>query len=125
MKFSAGSLDRVLAFLPYFEDEATDKFVFSPDAVAGPYVYAEEVQRFVLALYEEGIVFDFDWLGWRETAITYLADRSLIETADLETICRLVTTIARAEKNTNGILAEMISKGVITDILKRLEELNI
>lgn len=123
MKLSADSLERVIAFLPYFEDETTEKVVFSPDAVAGPYLYAEEVQRFVLAIYEEGIVFDFDWQGWRETAISYLSDRDLIETADLEIICKLVTTIARAEKNTNGVLGEMISKGVITDILKRLQEL--
>lgn len=123
MKLSADSLERVVAFLPYFEDETTEKVVFLPDAVAGPYVYADEVQRFVLALYEEGIVYDFDWQGWRETAITYLSNRSLLETADLETICKLVTTIARAEKNTNGVLGEMISKGVITDLLKRLHEL--
>ena len=125
MKLSADSMARVVAFLPYFQDETMEKVVFSPDAVAGPYVYAEEVQRFVLALYEEGIVYDFDWQGWRETAITYLSDRSLIESADLETICKLVTTIARAEKNTNGILGEMINKGVITDILKRLQELKV
>lgn len=115
-------IDRILEYLPYFEDEKTEKFTMSDTSVVGPYVYEEKVIRFMKALYEEDIVIDFDWPGWREEAVNYFKDIDLIRDAKLETVRKLFTTIVRVEKMINGLVAEMITKGVITDLLKRLQE---
>ena len=123
MSLSKENLDRVLAYLPYFQDEKTEKFQMSAVSMAGPYLYEEKVVKFLKALYEEDIVIDFDWHGWGQEAIRYFTDKELIETAELETIQKLFTTIARAEKITSGVLAEMITKGVILDVLTRLSVL--
>ena len=117
------SIDRVLAFLPYFEDEEAEKFTFSDASIAGPYLYEPKVKEFVQALYEEDFVIDFDWPSWGPVAVEYLQERNRIETADLETLQKLFTTIVRAEKMTVGVLAEMINKGVIIDLLYRLSQL--
>jgi hypothetical protein len=114
------SLERVLAFLPYFEDETAEKYTLSDTAVAGPYVYAGRVKEFILALHEEGFILEFDWTGWREEALRYFTERDLLETADLETVCRLFTVIVRTELVTHGVLTEMMNKGVITDLLYRV-----
>lgn len=117
------SLDRVLAFLPYFEDEKAEKYTLSDTAIAGPYLYADRVKEFIQALHEEAFIIDFDWKGWREEALRYFTERERIETADLETVCRLFTVIVRTELSTHGVLGEMIDKGVITEMLYRLREI--
>lgn len=116
------SIDRVLLYLPYFEDENVEKFTISDTSVIGPYVYDEKVLMFMKALYEEDIVIDFDWAGWRDEAVIYFKDLDLIREANLETVRKLLTTIVRVERLMNGLVAEMISTGVIIDLLKRLQE---
>ncbi|MDW7649723.1 MAG: DUF6508 domain-containing protein [Bacillota bacterium] len=117
------SIDRLLTFLPYFEDEEAEKFTVSDIAVPGPYLYKDQVQEFVRVLNEEDFVTDFDWPNWGPQAVEYFKERERIETADLETLQKLFTTIVRAEKMTSGVLAEMIDKGIITDLLRRLSKL--
>jgi ADP-ribosyl-[dinitrogen reductase] hydrolase len=67
---------------------------------------------------------EFDRESWREEAVRYLSERENIRTADRETLARLFTTIVEAEKYTNGVLAEMIEKGVVVELLQRLGELH-
>lgn len=116
-------IDRLLAFLPYFEDEGEEKYRISDTQLAGPYAYAEKVKQFTETLFSEGVVSDFDWTEWRGEALRYFTDRELIEQADLETVSRLFTVIIMLERKMSGVLAEMISKGVITDLLLRLKEI--
>ena len=123
MSLTKENLDRVLAYLPYFKDEKAEKFQMSAVSMSGPYLYDDKVVKFLTVLYQEDIIIDFDWHGWGQEAIRYFTDKELIETADLETIQKLFTTIARAEKITSGVMAEMISKGVILDLLTRLSVL--
>ncbi|EEG77278.1 DUF6508 domain-containing protein [Dethiobacter alkaliphilus] len=123
MSVTKENLDRVLAYLPYFQDQETEKFEVSSVSMAGPYIYAEQVVKFLKTLHEEGLIIDFDWHGWGQESIRYFTDRELIESADLETVQKLFSTIVKAEKITNGVLAEMITKGVIVDLLLRLSQL--
>ncbi|MBS4029896.1 MAG: hypothetical protein KGZ63_00490 [Clostridiales bacterium] len=119
---SSENIDRILSYLPYFEDEQAEKFKMSDTSVIGPYVYDDKVVQFLKELYEEDIVLDFDWAGWRDEAATYFKDIDLIREANLETVRKLFTTIVRVERLVNGLVAEMIRTGVITDLLQRLQE---
>lgn len=123
MGFSKESVERVLAYQPYFDDEAVDKCMVSDSALAGPYVYADRVKEFVRTLEEEGFLPDFDWRGWGGEAIRYFTERELLATADVETVSKLFTVIVKAEIETQGILAEMINKGVIAELLQRLRQI--
>jgi hypothetical protein len=116
------NIDFVLRYVPYFEDEKIEKFTISDTSVAGPYIYDEKVLLFMKALYEEDMVIDFDWSGWRDEAVKYFKDIDLIREANLETVRKLFTTIVRVERLMNGLVTEMISTGVITELLKRLQE---
>lgn len=116
-------IDRLLAFLPYFEDEGEEKYRISDTQLAGPYAYAEKVKRFTETLFSEGFVSDFDWTEWKGEALRYFTERELIEQADIETVARLFTVIIMLERKMAGVLADMINKGVITGLLLRLKEI--
>lgn len=121
MNISRENIDRLTAFLPYFEDEGTTKFEISDSDIAGPYVYADKVKEFIQTLKEEGFLLDFDWQAWREEAYRYFTDRDLIDTADAEAVCKLFTVIIQMELLIHGVLAEMMTKGVIVQLLQRLQ----
>jgi len=94
-----------------------------PDAhgsIQMPYVtYAPAVERLLRAIYERKVIVNFDWPAWQEDAQRFLAP-DLVAIASLEEVRRLLTLHVRMERFVEGHLAEMISDGHITLLLKRL-----
>lgn len=118
----------VLKFLPIFEKPG---FEFSverggerqPDGVITmPYVeLSGAASHFYTALNEHGFILkDFAWPDWQYHAQLYVSDPSALETADLETLCKLLTTHVRKDRFCDGHLAQMFECGHLTQILRRM-----
>ncbi len=117
----------LLEFLPIFERQ---DFVFGEEegfekrddgVITMPYyTMSAEASSFHKALYELGFIRPFDWGGWKHEAARYVDDLTMLETADLETLCKLLTLHVRAERFCDGHLASMYECGHLTAILNRL-----
>lgn len=118
---TVASLDRVLAYRPVFERQSNDLYEVRLDlSMFDPYVYAPEVDEFIQLLYRENLVTDFNWTAWTREAEQFMSDSQRLESADLETIQKLLTTHVRAERFSSGHFAKMIQTGHILAILNRL-----
>ena len=116
-------LDAVLRFLPIFERPG---YVFgewhSPEGQFPYYSMSREVMDFCQALYDQQIVFSFDWPSWQDEAQRLYSDPAALERADLLTLRKLLTTHVRKDRFAEGHLAEMFECGHVTAILRRLKE---
>jgi hypothetical protein len=65
----------------------------------------------------------FDWPSWQEEAERSLSNPEILETADLVTVRRLLTTRIRKDPFAEGHLASMFECGHIAANLRRLEEI--
>lgn len=117
-------VDRVLSYLPVFERQPSELYeVDVAVSMLDPYVYAPEVEQFVQTLYQEGFVIQFDWTTWQREAEEFINHPERVQTADLRTIQKLLTTHVRAERFCSGHLAHTIQTGHILTILNRLAEI--
>jgi hypothetical protein len=86
------SMDYVLSFLPYFESEDSHFYDLERDRLTmDPYIYSPQVVQFVETLYREGFIVPFDWSAWQDEAARYVTDPSLLDSADLPTLQKLLT----------------------------------
>jgi hypothetical protein len=114
----------ILAFLPVLEAPG---FRFG-EMVAKPAQFpyarmAPEVAGLVQALYGSGWVEPFDWSEFQDEAIGYFENPSRLETVDLETVRKLLTLHVRKDRFCEGHFLEMLEKGHIQAILRRLAQL--
>lgn len=119
------NIDAVLAAKSMFKNGGTDLYKRRTEPLsANPYVYSDDLKRFLSILRNEGFVVpSFDWARWRDEAQGYVDTPEQLESADLATIQKLLTTHVRLDRFNGGHFAEMIEKGHIQAILDRLEEL--
>lgn len=115
-------LDAILRFLPIFERPG---YVFGEwHYPPGRFPYcstSSEVNDFDKALYKAGLVLSFDWPSWQLEAQRYYTDPDVLETADLLTLSKLLTTHVRKDRFVEGHLVSMLECGHITAILRRLK----
>lgn len=83
------------------------------------FVYSDELSKLVQDLYDCGIVYDFDWGAWQDTAIRLFETPSELDKADLNTLRKLLTTHVRKDRFCEGHLVEMVTTGHIAAILSR------
>ena len=104
--FSAGTwLTLALGHLPWFN-------------------FDEVVMKFIQVLYDnDWVTQQFDWGKWQESSQQYIESPEKVESADTETIQKLLTTHARADRFCEGHLASMFENGHILDLLRRLREI--
>ncbi len=119
------NIDAVLKFLPYFEDNKNQFYEVQKDSdfLMAPYIYSKEVMTFMDTLYNENIVFSFDWGEWQEEAIRYFNNPDLIKSTDILTLRKLFTLHVRKERFCDGHFTSVIDSGHLVNILKRLKEL--
>ena len=117
-------LDVVLRFLSIFERPG---YVFgewhSPKGQFPHYSMSREAMDFVQTLYDQRIIFSFDWMSWQEEAERYVSVPEALEAADLLVLRKLLTTHVRKDRFVEGHLASMLECGHITAILRRLKEI--
>ena len=123
-EIGARQLDAVLRFLPIFEEPG---YVFgewhSPEGQFPCYSMSREAIDFVRVLYDQQVIFSFDWTNWQEEARRYFSDPETLETADLLTLRKLLTTHVRKDRFVEGHLGDLLERGHITAILRRLREI--
>jgi hypothetical protein len=117
-------LDAILRFLPVFEEPG---FSFgewhSAEGQMPYYSMGRETTDFLQALYEQQIVYSFDWTRWQDEAKKFVSDPELLKEADLLVLRKLLTTHLRKDRFVEGHLADMLECGHITAVLRRLQEI--
>jgi len=114
-----GQIDAVLEFLPAFQSPG---YKFGEWADAGYFSYSPEVDEWIRTLYEQDFLLPFDWTRWKE-AQRYRSQPGALETADLLTLRKLLTTHVRADRFVEGHLASVLESGHVTAILRRLKQI--
>ena len=120
-EISIENIEKVLKYLPYFEDANNTFFHLSKESSLDPYIYNIKVQEFIKILYSGNFIQSFDWIAWQDEAEKFATDEHLLKNADLTTIIKLFTTHIRKERFCSGHLACMIGSGHILQLLKRLK----
>ena len=119
-KFGTKSIQRILKFLPIFDDP---EFEFTrPDPDGGWDQWeAPELDQFVSELYNIDFLIQFDWPDWQDEAVRFYQEPDLIEQADLTTIRKLLTLHVRKDRFVDGHLSGMFEDRHIQNILRRLK----
>jgi len=113
-------VDAVLEFLPAFESPG---YKFGEWTDAGYFSYSPEVDDLIRTLYEQNFLLPFDWTRWKEEAQRYRSGPGALETADLLTLRKLLTTHVRADRFVEGHLASVLETGHVTAVLRRLKQI--
>ena len=113
------SIDQLLKFLPRF---AAGDFATASEQYQSTGRYMEPVNDLIQAIGSSGLLLQFDWTAWKDGAL-YARDPSLLKTADLETVRRVLTTIVRQDRFVGGLMPRVCSNGTMKELLERLAEL--
>jgi len=89
----------------------------------GPFIYSPLLEKISSGIQESGLKFPFDWPAWQDEAQRICYEPGLLESADLETIRRLLTLHLRKERFCEGHLAAVCEEGLMLRTLQRLKEL--
>ena len=124
---TAKQIDAILPYLELFSREGISAGTWSGEPGYLPsFSMAKEVSEFLDALYQQGWISDtFNWPDWQESAARYLEDSSLVASADVQTIRKLLTTHARKERFCEGHFAAVIESGHIAALLRRLKKIRV
>ena len=117
---SNNSIDKILMFLPYFKNINKSFYKVDKEDLFYPYSYNREVNEFMATLKKEEFAIVFDWVNWQDKAEKYFKDPELINTANIDTLRKLMTTFIRKERFCSGFLKSVIDTGMILRILERL-----
>jgi hypothetical protein len=84
-----------------------------------------QAEAFIQAVYDRGWVQPFSWINWQRTpeATRLLEDREYLAAATPEQLSRLLTTIIRRDRFTDGVLLSEFQTGVIAAIAARAKAL--
>lgn len=89
------------------------------------HVYGLDAARELLDEFNRlGFTTPFDWIEWsKQLPENWQTDSSLLETADLETLRRLLTTHLRLERIVFGHIDVLFRNGYMDKFINRLETL--
>ncbi len=86
--------------------------------------FDEVVMEFIQVLYgNDWVTRQFDWTEWQESSQQYIESPEKVESADTETIQKLLTTHTRKDRFCEGHLASMFENDHILNLLRRLQVL--
>ena len=128
-QISKENLAAILKYIPVFDKEGFEpaeliKSDGDRDVVTFPaYSYCDEVLNFVRDLYDNNIIYSFDWPAWEDEAVKLYKDPKALASADLDTLRKLLTIHVRKDRFSEGHLAAVIRDGHVLAILKRLADL--
>ncbi len=122
-EISKANINAILKYISIFEAEGFELGEMIADRGFPHYYYNDEVLNFVQDLYDNNIIYSFDWPAWQEEAERLHNDPEALASADLETLRKLLTVHVRKDRFSEGHLAAVIRDGHVLAILKTLEEL--
>lgn len=87
--------------------------------------YSSAINRFVDEMYRLGWVVPFNWSQWAASpeGRRLLWDPEAIASASVEDLARIITTIVREDRFSEGALDDAFECGVLTAIARRAGEL--
>jgi hypothetical protein len=116
-------IDAILPFIGKFEAAgfSAGEWLIEPGHFP-IFIQDDTVIEFAQALYDNEW-FTFDWTKWQGSAKEYVASPEKTDSADLETIQKLLTTHVRKDRFCDGHLAAMFENGHIVALLRRLRSI--
>ncbi|MEI7706386.1 MAG: DUF6508 domain-containing protein [Deltaproteobacteria bacterium] len=122
---AADPVAEILRFQQLFESPG---FIFgqvvAPPGAWGHVAMATDVDDFVDALYDNGWVAPFEGGSFQAQAEEYFEKPDRLDTADLDTLRRLLTLHVRKDRFADGHLLSMFQTGHMQAILRRLRSLH-
>ncbi|MBK9248771.1 MAG: hypothetical protein IPM69_11805 [Ignavibacteria bacterium] len=82
---------------------------------------SEVVSRFIKLVYEMHIVFSFNWMEWEQGNEILRNNAQNYDSLDSLTLCKLITTIVRADRFNDGYLIRCFEEGIVQKILVSLK----
>ena len=126
-------LDGLASLLPAFEAPGVEFGTMKggEEVETGTFImpwfsHSELTSRFLEVAYRDGWVRpDFDWPAWEMTpeARRLRDDRGALEQATVLELARLLTVVIRSDHLGEGFLAEALESGLVTAVLRRVEQL--
>ncbi len=126
-------LDGLASLLPAFEAPDAEFGTWEGGGEIEPgtftllqFSHSELTSRFLEVAYRDGWVRpDFDWPTWAQTpeAQRLRDDREAIAQATVLELARLLTVVIRSERFGEGAVAAAIESGLVTAVLRRIEQL--
>ncbi len=114
-------IDAVLLLLPELEQPGAGKGEIYRLPGSLPHeLNSPAVDRLHTALGRNGFIQPFDWQAWGDRVREFMDNPALLDSADLETLCRLLTAHVRADRFIEGHLNQVVTDGHIQAILRRL-----
>jgi hypothetical protein len=120
--------DALLKFEPHFANPHSFATLVSPPAgtagLVAPYCELSPWAReFVQAIEDANWCVPFDWKAWQDQAMRYVENPTLLTTADVDVVTKLLTMHVRMDRVKEGHLAGMAERGHLKAILLRLRTL--
>jgi hypothetical protein len=118
--------ERLFSLLPEIEKSKNFGEFCGPEridanTVTMPYWKSSDiVDNTCKVLYELQLLPAFDWNSWKEGQAILSNENSDYSSLDKITLCKLLTTIIRADRFNDGYLISCFSDGVIVKIIKGL-----
>lgn len=96
------------------------------DPLTMPYFEPSDLlDRFMSMAYNVGWVKNFDWMKWSRGAEArrLMQDNAALASATVDQIARVITTIVRADRFSDGELARSFESGTLRTLAERAEAL--
>jgi len=122
-EISKANILAILKYILVFEGEGFEPGEMVTDRGMPYYSYNNEVLNFVQDLYDNNIIYSFDWPAWEKEAENLYNDPEALASADLDTLRKLLTVHVRKDRFSEGHLADVIRDGHVLDILRGLKGL--
>lgn len=126
------NIDKVIEFIPYFEDKANVFYIIvSPREVKQGvyhvpfYDYSKKVSDFLDILYKENFTTYYGEAKDSDYIFKFINRRISLSEASIQDIRAIFKTILAGERLTmgGGYIASSIDNGLVLDLLKRLKEI--
>lgn len=126
------NIDKVIEFIPYFEDKANVFYIFvSPREVKQGvyhvpfYNYSKNVSEFLDTLYKENFTTYYGEAKDSDYIFRFINRRIPLSEASIQDIRVIFKTILAGERLTmgGGYIASSIDNGLVLDLLKRLKDI--
>ncbi len=126
------NLDKVIEFIPYFEDKANVFYILVPPREVKQgvyhipyYDYSKKVSDFLDILYKENFTTYYGEAKDRDDIFRFINRRIPLSEVSIQDVRAIFKTILAGERLTmgGGYIASSIDNGLVLDLLKRLKEI--
>jgi hypothetical protein len=105
-----------------FEEDYIEPPKNEDGSINFPHVFGTEiVSKFLDVVYNIPIAINFDWGEWEEGKEIINDETFDYDTIDIPTKCKIITTIVRADRFSEGFLVRCFESGLILKVLKSIK----